>query len=374
MLIVSLNQHMKIRDIISCLESVAPACWQESYDNTGLLTGDAEWHCTGALVTLDATEAVITEAIEKKCNLIIAHHPIIFNGLRKITGGNYVEKAIIAAIKNDIALFAIHTNLDNMQQGVNGMMADKLGLINTSILQPKTGSLKKLFSFVPIAHIEAVRAAIFNAGAGFIGNYSECSFSVQGQGTFKAGNGTHPFVGEIGKQHQESEAKIEIVFPSNLENRVVEAMKTAHPYEEVAYDIVALDNRHPQIGSGLIAHLPHQMGENEFLQHIKQIFKVSIIRHTRLLQQPVSKVAICGGAGSFLISKALASGAQFFITSDIKYHEFFEANNAMVIADIGHFESEQFTIELLLAVLREKFPTFASLKTTIKTNPVYYFL
>jgi dinuclear metal center YbgI/SA1388 family protein len=374
MLIVSLNPDMKIKDIIAGLESIAPAYWQEPYDNVGLLTGDAEWHCTGALVTLDATEAVVEEAIGKKCNLIIAHHPIIFSGLKKINGGNYVEKAVIAAIKNDIALFAIHTNLDNVQQGVNGMIADKLGLINKAILQPKPGSLKKLFTFVPYVQLEGLRAAIFNAGAGFIGNYSECSFAVQGQGTFKAGDSADPFVGEIGKRHQEEEAKIEIVFPPHLEKQVITAMKKAHPYEEVAYDIVALDNQHPQIGSGLIAELPHPMGENEFLQHIKRIFKVPVIRHTRLLQQPVSKVALCGGAGSFLISKALASGAQFFITSDIKYHEFFDANNTIIIADIGHFESEQFTTDLLLAVLREKFPTFASLKTTVRTNPVYYFL
>jgi dinuclear metal center YbgI/SA1388 family protein len=374
MLIVSLNLRMKIKDIITCLESIAPAYWQESYDNTGLLTGDADWHCTGALITLDATEAVITEAIEKKCNLIIAHHPIIFSGLKKINGKNYVEKAIIAAIKSDIALFSIHTNLDNVQQGVNGIIADKLGLINKTILHPKTGSLKKLFTFVPKAGEEALQAAIFNAGAGFIGNYSECSFTVPGKGTFKAGHSANPFLGEIGKRHQEDEVKIEVVFPPHLEKQVIAAMKKAHPYEEVAYDIVALDNQHPQIGSGLIAELPHPMGENEFLQHIKRVFKVPVIRHTRLLQQPVSKIAICGGAGSFLISKALASGAQFFITSDIKYHEFFDANNVMVIADIGHFESEQFTIDLLLAILREKFPTFASLKTTVKTNPVYYFL
>lgn len=365
---------MKIRDIVSHLETIAPASLQEAYDNAGLITGNTEWDCTGALVTLDATEAVITEAIEKKCNLIVAHHPIVFNGLKKINGKNYVEKTVIAAIKNDIAIYAIHTNLDNVQWGVNGMIADKLGLINKAILQPRSGTLKKLFVFVPSLHAEKLRSAIFSTGAGLIGNYSECSFNVEGQGTFKAGKDAHPFVGEIGKQHFEKEVKVEIVFPAYIEKQVLTAMKSTHPYEEIAYDVISLDNNHTQIGSGIIAQLAQPMQERAFLKHIKEIFQVPVLRHTALLNKPVSKIAICGGAGSFLISNALAAGVQFYITSDVKYHEFFDANNSMVIADVGHFESEQFTIDLLLALLREKFPTFASLKTTVKTNPVYYFL
>jgi dinuclear metal center YbgI/SA1388 family protein len=365
---------MKIRDITTCLELIAPTSLQESYDNTGLITGDAEWNCTGALISLDATEEVIAEAVQKKCNLVISHHPILFGALKKINGKNYVEKAIIAAIKNDIALYAIHTNLDNVQQGVNGMIANKLGLINKVVLEPKNGTLKKLFTFVPFTYAEKIRSAIFSTGAGFIGNYSECSFNVQGQGTFKAGKGAQPFVGEIGKQHQEEEVKVEIVFPAHLEKQVLTAMKSAHPYEEVAHDIITLDNTHTQIGSGLIAELPRPMEELAFLQHIKQIFQVPVVRHTPLLHKPVLKVAVCGGAGSFLISNALSAGVQFYITADIKYHEFFNANNKIVVADVGHFESEQFTIDLLLAVLQEKFPTFATLKTTVKTNPVHYFL
>jgi dinuclear metal center YbgI/SA1388 family protein len=365
---------MKIRDIVSHLESIAPTSLQEVYDNAGLITGNTEWNCTGVLVTLDATEAVIAEAIEKKCNLIVAHHPIVFNGLKKINGKNYVEKTVIAAIKNDIAIYAIHTNLDNVEWGVNGMIADKLGLINKAILQPRPGTLKKLFVFVPATHVEKLRSSIFNAGAGLIGNYSECSFNVEGQGTFKAGKDAHPFVGEIGKQHFETEVKVEMIFPAYLEKQVLAAMKTAHPYEEIAYDVISLNNNHPQIGSGLIAELPKPMEEAAFLQHIKEIFKVPVLRHTVLLNKPVSKIALCGGAGSFLIINALSAGVQFYITSDVKYHEFFDADNRMVIADVGHFESEQFTSDLLLALLREKFPTFASLKTTVKTNPVYYFL
>jgi dinuclear metal center YbgI/SA1388 family protein len=365
---------MKIRDITSYLESIAPSSLQESYDNAGLITGHTDWDCMGVLVSLDATEAVIAEAIEKKCNLVVSHHPIVFSGLKKINGKNYVEKAVIAAIKNDIALYAIHTNLDNVQQGVNGMIASKLGLIHTSILEPKPGTLKKLFTFVPLLQAEQLRNALFTAGAGTIGNYSECSFNVTGTGTFKGGVGTHPFVGTPGQQHQEAEVKVEIIFPYYLEKQVITALKMAHPYEEIAYDIIDLQNRHPGFGSGLVGNLPKPMEEIAFLNWIKNVFNIPVIRHSPLLHQPVSTIALCGGAGSFLISKALAAGVHFYITADMKYHEFFDANNRMVIADVGHFESEQFTCDLLLSLLREKFPTFATLKTTVKTNPVHYFL
>ncbi|MGE5108764.1 MAG: Nif3-like dinuclear metal center hexameric protein [Sphingobacteriales bacterium] len=364
---------MKIAEVITHLESIAPLSLQESYDNAGLLTGMHGWDCTGVLCTLDVTEEVVMEAVKGKCNLIVAHHPIIFGGLKKINGNNYVEKAIIAAIKNDMAIYAIHTNLDNVHNGVNKAIADKLGLINCTILSSKQNILKKLFTFVPVAQLEKVRNAIFDAGGGNIGNYSECSFSVEGSGTFKANVGAQPFVGEIGARHEENEAKIEVIFPAWLENRIISAMIKAHPYEEVAYDIVSLNNIYSEVGSGLVGELPEKLEESAFLQKIKQAFGLTVIRHTSLLRKPVTKVAVCGGAGSFLIPKALAAGAQFYITADVKYHEFFDANNHMVIADIGHFESEQFTIDLLVELLVQKFPTFAVLKSVTKTNPVQYF-
>ncbi|MDZ4795083.1 MAG: Nif3-like dinuclear metal center hexameric protein [Bacteroidota bacterium] len=365
---------MIINDIISFLESKADPSLQESYDNAGLLVGDRGWECSGIICSLDATEEVVLEAIAKKCNLLVAHHPIIFNGLKKINGKNYVEKTIITAIKNDIAIYAIHTNLDNVLQGVSGRMADMLGLKNVSILAQKTGILQKLFTFAPLEKAEEVRNAIFMAGGGHISNYSECSFNSEGTGTFKAGAGTHPFVGEIDQQHQEKEMRIEVIFPSFLESRIVAAMKTAHPYEEVAYDIIALSNMHPETGSGVIGELPDEMEERAFLVFVKEVFKIPVVRHTALPGRPIKTVALCGGAGSFLISKALAAKADAYITADIKYHEFFDANSQLLLADIGHYESEQFTINLLQEVLEQKFPTFAVLKTGVKTNPVNYFL
>ncbi|MBI1782370.1 MAG: Nif3-like dinuclear metal center hexameric protein [Sphingobacteriales bacterium] len=364
---------MKIAQIIQELEATAPLSLQESYDNAGLLTGMPQWECTGVLCTLDATEEVVNEAIERKCNLIVAHHPIIFGGLKKINGKNYVERAVITAIKNGIAIYAIHTNLDNVSHGVNKVIADKLGLINTSILSPKENLLKKLFVFVPIEQVEKVRDAIFNAGAGNIGNYSECSFGVEGTGTFKANEGADPFVGEVGSRHYEKEVRIEGIFPAWLENKIISAIIKAHPYEEVAYDVVALDNFFQKVGSGMIGHLPEKMDEQTFLTKIKSDFGLSVIRHTPLTRKPVQKVAVCGGAGSFLISRALNAGADFYITADVKYHEFFDANGRMVIADIGHFESEQYTIDFLAELLVKKFPTFAVLKSEIQTNPVQYF-
>jgi len=364
---------MKINDIISFLEIQAHPSLQEHYDNAGLITGNKEWDCTGIICSLDATEDVVKEAVEKKCNLIVAHHPIIFVGLKKINGKNYVEKTIITAIKNDIAIYAIHTNLDNVVDGVNGRIAKKIGLSNISTLDPKSNTLKKLYCFAPVEKAGQVRNAIFAVGGGNISNYTECSFNTEGTGTFKGGEGANPYVGEVGKQHQEKEIRIEVIFSSFLENKIISAMKAAHPYEEVAYDVVALNNLHPGIGSGIVGELPAPVTEKELLEQIKRIFNVPVVRHTSFLHKPVKKVAVCGGAGSFLISKALAAGSDLYITADMKYHEFFDANGRMMIADVGHYESEQFTIDLLTEILEQKFPTFAVLKTEVKTNPVNYF-
>ncbi|MFT4154804.1 Nif3-like dinuclear metal center hexameric protein [Parafilimonas sp.] len=364
---------MKIAEIINHLETIAPPVLQEDYDNAGLITGNAAWNCTGILCTLDATEAVVEEAKTVSCNLIVAHHPIVFRGLKKINGKNYVEQTIINAIKNDIAIYAIHTNLDNVITGVNNKIADKLGLKNRQVLLPKENMLKKLCTFVPLEHAENVRSALFSAGAGSIGNYSECSFNAAGKGTFRAGENTHPFVGEQNLRHTEDEVKIEVVFPFYLEQKILAALLRAHPYEEVAYDIILLSNQYNNIGSGLIGELEAEKPEADFLAAIKGAFGLSVIKHTPLLQKPVKKVAVCGGAGSFLIHKAKAAGADFYITSDIKYHEFFDADGKLVIADIGHWESEQFTTELLYDILQAKFPNFAVLKTKMDTNPVKYF-
>lgn len=365
---------MKIAEIVDVLEQLAPPSYQESYDNAGLLTGSGQWECSGIICTLDATAEVLDEAIRLGCNLVVAHHPIVFGGLKKINGKNYVEQAVIAAIKNDIAIYAIHTNLDNILHGVNATMAKKLGLVNTRVLQEKQNNLMKLIVFVPVDHAEQVRAAVFNAGGGSIGNYSECSFNTEGKGTFKAGEDADPYVGTIGERHEEPEMRIEIIFPGYLKLKVVEALLAAHPYEEVAYDIIPLGNYFKDVGSGLVGDLPQPLEETALLQKLKDAFGLQVIRHTPLLGKPVSKVALCGGAGSFLISRAAAAGANFYITGDVKYHEFFDANNRMVIADIGHWESEQFTVGLLYDVLVAKFPNFAVQKTRVKTNPVNYFI
>jgi dinuclear metal center YbgI/SA1388 family protein len=363
---------MNISSVIASLEKMAHPSLQESYDNTGLITGNPSWECTGIICSLDATEEVIKEAIEKKCNLIVAHHPIIFNGLKKINGKNYVEKTIIAAIKNDIAVYAIHTNLDNVKDGVNGRMAKMLGLKNIAVLSEKENTLKKLITFAPAENAALVRDAIFIAGGGNIGNYSECSFNTEGTGTFKPVAGANPTTGKLDERFTGSEIKIEVIFPAYLEQQVLSAMKAAHPYEEVAYDVIALSNKYQGFGAGVMGELEPASDEKLFLSRLKDLFGVPMVRHTALLNKPVKKVAVCGGAGSFLISRALASGADFYVTADMKYHEFFDANNRIVIADVGHYESEQFTINLLQEFLEQKFPNFAVLKTGVRTNPVHY--
>ncbi len=365
---------MKISEITEHLETFAPVYLQESYDNAGLITGSADMDCTGIITTLDCTENVIEEAISRNCNLVVAHHPIIFKGLKTLTGKNYVERTILKAIKNDVAIYAIHTNLDNVKKGVNSKIAEKLGLKNLQILLPKENILKKLITFAPVDKAEEVRKAMFSSGAGEIGKYSECSFNSEGFSTFKPGEGADPFVGEIGKRHEEKELKLEFIFPGYLEQEIIRTMIEAHPYEEVAYDIISLGNYLSDVGSGLIGELEEPLTEEIFLQKIKSVFNLKVIKHTNLFGKKISKVAVCGGSGSFLIPVALTNKADAYITSDIKYHEFFDADNKVLLCDIGHYESEQFTIDLLREIISEKFPNFAVLKTEVNTNPVYYFV
>ena len=364
---------MLINDIINFLEYIAPSSLQEEYDNAGLIIGHKNSECTGIVISLDCTEEVVKEAIENKCNLIISHHPIIFSGLKKINGNSYVERTIILAIKNDIAIYAIHTNLDNVFEGVNGKIAEMMELQNIQILLPKESRLKKLITFAPPSMANKVQEAIFAAGGGNIGKYSECSFVAQGHSTFKPGAGTDPTLGKIGTRENIEELKMEFIFEKQHENDIITAMKNAHEYEEVAYDIIPLDNFLSNRGSGIIGNLKMPLPEADLLAEVQRIFKIPVIKHTLLMGKPVKKVAVCGGAGSFLINNAKAAGADLYITSDLKYHEFFEADGQIVLADIGHYESEQFTIDLLYDLLREKFPNFALLKTGVNTNPVQYF-
>lgn len=365
---------MKLGQLTSYLESLAPLAYQEDYDNSGLIVGNPDQEIQQALISLDCVETVVDEAIATNCQVIISHHPIVFKGLKRFNSKTYVERVVEKAIRHNIAIYAIHTNLDNVMNGVNARICQMLGLENCHILAPKGGLLKKLVTYVPLSHAEQVRNALFHAGAGNIGNYSECSFSSEGTGSFKGNENSDPYVGERGERHLEDEVKIETVYPANLESKILMALILAHPYEEVAYDLYNITNQHQQVGAGMVGELENPIDEEEFLYHVKGQMRAQVIKHTLLTGRPIKKVAVCGGAGSFLLKQAIAAGADIFITADYKYHEFFDAEGKIVIADIGHFESEQFTQQLLYEIIQKKFSTFAIRLTEINTNPVKYFI
>lgn len=364
---------MLIHTLLSYLEEIAPLSLQENYDNSGLLLGNREWEIQGVLITLDITEAVIDEAIELKANLIIAHHPIIFSGIKKLNGANEVERALIKAIKNDIAIYAAHTNLDNsVKQGVNSKLAEKLQLKRLRVLAPQKQNLTKLVVFVPNSHADTVRTAIFEAGAGKIGNYDNCSFTTDGTGTFRATEGSSPFVGELNQLHYEPEIRIETVVPNFLISKTIQAVIKTHPYEEVAYDLIPLGNYWSETGAGLIGELEVESDSFEFLQSLKMTLNAGCVKYTPIIKNKIRKIAICGGSGSFLLPNAIKEGADLFISSDFKYHQFFDAENKIVIADVGHYESEQFTKELIYELVTRKFSTFAIHLSKINTNPIKY--
>ncbi|MFZ4547794.1 MAG: Nif3-like dinuclear metal center hexameric protein [Bacteroidales bacterium] len=363
---------MLLSEITSYLHQEIPAALQESYDNCGLLIGDASMEITGVLVCLDITEGIFDEAAQKHCNLIVSHHPMIFSGLKSLTGRDETERLVLRAIRENVAIFALHTNLDNHHQGVNYFLSNKLGIQNIEILKPVANKLRKLVTFCPTAFADKVREAIFNAGAGHIGNYDFCSYSSSGEGTFRALEGTNPFVGEQGKVHFEPELRIETVFPDFLENKIIAALIHAHPYEEVAYDIYPLANLNHQVGAGMIGLLPDAIQAEDFLAQVKEKLQIGCIRHTNIQNKKVHRIALCGGSGSFLIRDAMRCNADIYITGDIKYHDFFIPGDKMILADIGHYESEQFTKELIYTILKKKFTTFALFISGINTNPVNY--
>ena len=363
---------MRIQEITKLIEEIAPLTYAEAFDNVGLLVGNPDEKVTGVLVTLDTLEAVIDEAIAKNCNLIISFHPIIFSGLKKLTGKNYVERVVIKAIQHKIAIYATHTALDNSKAGVNAKICEILGLTNPKILIPKTEIIQKLTTYIPIKEAEKLRLALFEAGAGNIGNYNNCSFNINGVGTYKANENANPTLGEIGITHQEKETCITVIFEKHLEATVLNALFKNHPYEEVAYEIITLNNKNQQIGLGMIGELPTAIHEDDFLQLIQQKMNAKGIRHSKLLHKNIKKVAVLGGSGSFAIEAAMASGAEAFITSDLKYHEFYRAENKILLVDIGHFESEQFTKNLLVDYLTKKIANFAIILSETNTNPIHY--
>ena len=351
---------MKIKEIVSALERFAPLPLQDGFDTTG------------ALLCLDVTEAVLDEAIASGCNLIISHHPLIFKGYKSITGKDYVERCILKAIKNDIVIYSAHTNLDNAPGGVNFKIAEKIGLKNVRILDPKESSLIKLVTFVPSAQAEEVRNALFTAGCGCIGNYDSCSYNTEGEGTFRAQEGSHPFCGTVGELHHETEVRIETILPEYKKGEVIRALLSKHPYEEPAYDLYPLHNSWTQVGSGIVGELKEPESELEFLKRIKKIFEVGCLKHNKLTGRLIQKVSLCGGAGAFLIPQAVRSGADVFITGEIKYHDYFGRETDILLAEIGHYESEQYTKEIFYSIIRDLFPNFALQFSKVNTNPIKY--
>jgi dinuclear metal center YbgI/SA1388 family protein len=365
--------QIKVSDVLNSIHEFAPSSLQEAYDNTGLLIGDPDKFVKQVLVALDVTEQVVDEAISQGCGLIVSHHPLIFKGLKRITPAGTTERLVIKAIKNNIAIAAAHTNLDNILHGVNGRIADKLGLERISILRSADGLLKKLVTFCPSTHAEQVRAAIFEAGAGCIGDYDCCSYNLDGTGTFRASENASPFVGKKHEIHFEAEQRIETILPSYMVSKVVNALINAHPYEEVAYDIYPLQNKFDKVGAGVLGHLKHPMPIEDFFRFVSKTFNNKVLRHSALIDKPIRRVALCGGSGSFLISDAKASNADIFITADLKYHDFFEADGKLVLVDAGHFETEQFTKELIADIIKKKIPNFAPLISEVNSNAVHYF-
>ncbi|GAA4269793.1 Nif3-like dinuclear metal center hexameric protein [Hyunsoonleella aestuarii] len=364
---------MVIQDVINYLEKLAPLAYAEDFDNVGLLVGNKNTPIKGILVTLDTLETVVEEAIFKDCNLIVSFHPIIFKGLKKLTGETYVERVVMKAIKHDIAIYCMHTALDNASQGVNNMICNQLELHNRRILIPQSETIKKLTTYVPKDEAEHLRTDMFNAGAGTIGNYSNCSFNVDGYGTYKGNDASSPIKGVKGESHTEKETKITVTFPKHLESKIIQTLFKSHSYEEVAYEITTLENKNQNIGMGMIGDLETPMDETRFLKYLKNKMETEVVRHSAFLNKKIKKVAVLGGSGSFAIAAAKAAGADAFVTSDLKYHDFFTAENNILLADIGHYESEQFTKNLLVAYLTKKITNFAVVLSNTNTNPVKYF-
>ena len=363
---------MKVKDITKCLQEWAPLPFQESYDNSGLIVGDEEMLIKGCMISLDLTESVIEEALQHQCNMIISHHPIVFKGIKKLSGNHWVNRCLIKAIKNDLAIYALHTNLDNLLHGVNGMIANRLKLTHRQVIRPMQHTLNKLVTFVPIEHKSKIQTALHQAGAGHIGNYKECSFNVTGEGFFKPIAGANPTLGSLDRLESVKESRIEVILPSHKKDAVLSALKSAHPYEEVAYYLSSLENNQNNLGAGLIGQLENSMPVTKFLDHLKSSMDLKYFRHTELIGENIKKIAVCGGSGSFLLNDACILGADIFISSDFKYHDFFEADGRIIIADIGHYESEVFTKQLVCDFLNEKFTNIAVRLSEVNTNPIKY--
>ncbi len=364
---------MKVKEIIDVVESFAPTGIQESWDNSGLIVGEAECEVSGLLLCLDITEAVLDEAKEMGCNMILSHHPMVFTSFRKFSGNDPVSRLIRRAIKEDFIIYSAHTNLDQVPDGVSGAIAERIGLLETSILVPRKDDLLKLVCFIPEEHYEVVSAAVFEAGAGHIGNYDSCGFCTTGTGSFRALEEASPFVGQLDEVHQEPEKRFETIFPKHLRRNIISALIEVHPYDEVAYDLYPLVNDNPAYGLGVLGHLPKALSEIDFLQNIKNHFGAKCIRHTALLGKEVKRVAVCGGSGSEYLNHAIKAGADVYITADVKYHQFFDTDGKILLLDIGHYESEQVVFSIFNNLFLKKMTNFAIHLSKISTNPINYF-
>ncbi|MEG1544126.1 MAG: Nif3-like dinuclear metal center hexameric protein [Tannerellaceae bacterium] len=363
---------LKVKDILREIEQCAPLPLQENFDNAGVQVGDINQPATGALLCLDVTEEVIDEAIEAECNLIISHHPLAFKSFKSLTGATYIERCMMKACKHDLVIYAAHTNLDNAVGGVNFRMAEMIGLQNIRILSPQKNALLKLVTFIPESYAELMRNALFNAGAGSVGNYDSCSFNSKGEGTFRATEGCNPFCGEIGDMHVEKEIRIETILPTFRKTAVTRALLSVHPYEEPAFDFYPLNNTWNQAGSGVVGELPEGEEELSFMQRIKEIFHIECIKHSPLIGRPIHEVALCGGSGAFLINEAIAYGADIFITGEARYNDFYDVEDRILLAVIGHYESEVCTKDIFYNLISKKYPTFAVNFSNVNSNPVKY--
>lgn len=370
---------MKVTQLLEHLEELSPLAYSEDFDNTGLLVGDPHAEIKGILIAHDTLEAVVDEAIELGCNLIVSFHPIIFSGLKKLTGKTYVERAVIKAIQHQIAIVAVHTALDNSWNGVNAGMCNALGLVNRRILVPKAGLISKLTTYIPKEQAAKLRQKLFEAGGGQIGNYSDCSFNLEGEGTFRPNQLANPTLGEAGKLHKEAEIQIGLTYPTHLQSSILQALFEHHPYEEVAYEIAQLENTNQYIGMGMIGELPEPLASNAFLELLKTVFETPCVRHSAITDGTISKVAVLGGSGSFAIGAARSSGAQAFVTADLKYHDFYQGEKHLLLCDVGHFESERFTCGILFDFISKKIANFAPalskgvMVSKVKTNPIHYY-
>ncbi len=364
---------IQVKDITNYLEQWAPLCYQEDYDNSGLLIGTSDAVVTGVLICLDVTEDVMNEAIREGCNLIIAHHPIIFTKIKQITTATHTGRSIMQAIKHNIAIYAIHTNLDNIAEGINGCMAGRLNLQKQCILEPKTHTFQKLAVYVPLAYVDIVRDALHEAGAGHIGNYTRCSFMTAGIGTFQPNDMAHPTIGQKDILEQVNEYKLEVIYPNYLSKHIITALQKAHPYEEVAYLIQPLENKDNQVGGGMIGELKEPLDIHSFLSYLKDKMHLKHIRHSVPSNNNIKRVALCGGAGISLLPEAIKNGADAFITADVKYHNFLDAAEKLLLVDVGHYESEVSMRELLYNKLLQEYKNILLLISKSNTNPVCYF-